>query len=182
MYRSKEEAAEGRPLDARFVLAWTYSDKRVVLRKRSHGVDFRVRSCSHDSAARGNWLSEPRLRRVQANPAVKQRGVYSAMGAGDYRNRFGWHRKVEDKLKAINNQLTTIRGPMGFRQTSLRQCSQHSGAQGRFKWLWDFMQRSSISDVGDHRRCRVSRRLREAPRTAGKTYELQRPEAISIPV
>ena len=95
MYRSKEEAAKA-PSGCEARLA-DYADKRS-LSKALDGVTSVFVVCS----------PIPQLVELESNvlDVCKESGVKhvvlnSALGAGDYPKSFpGWHRKVEDKLKA----------------------------------------------------------------------------------
>src|SRR5260370_236094 len=102
MVRSREDAAS---VPADFVIA-DFKD-RPSLRRALEGVDSVYLVCSAVPELvelEGNMLDacqEARVRHVVLN---------SAMGAGDYPKSFpGWHRKVEDKLKASGLGYTILR-------------------------------------------------------------------------
>src|SRR5467141_4796250 len=111
MYRSEEEAAKA-PSGCEVVLA-DYSDKQS-LRNVLQGVTSVFVVCS----------PIPQLVELESNmlDACKESGVKhvvlnSALGAGDYGKSFpGWHRKVEDKLKATGIGHSSRR-PIDFRRT-----------------------------------------------------------------
>ena len=170
MYRSKEEAAKAPPA-CEAVLA-DYSDKQS-LRKALVGVTSVYVVCS----------PIPQLVELESNmlDACKEAGVKhvvlnSALGAGDYPKSFpGWHRKVEDKLKATGMSCTILR-PNGFLQNIVTYNAPSIRAQGAF---YAAMGDAKVSylDVGDI--AVVAVKALQAGAHAGKTYELNGPEAIS---
>ena len=170
MYRSKEEAAKA-PSGCEAVLA-DYSDKQS-LRKALNGVTSVYVVCS----------PIPQLVELENNmlDACKESGVKhvvlnSALGAGDYPKSFpGWHRKVEDKLKATGMSCTILR-PNGFLQNIVTYNAPSIRAQGAF---YAAMGDAKVSylDVGDI--AVVAVKALQAGAHAGKTYELNGPEAIS---
>src|SRR5207244_12116211 len=61
---------------------------------------------------------------------VKKIVLNSALGAGDYDKSFpGWHRKVEDKLKASGIEFVILR-PNGFMQNTITYLAPSIKAQG----------------------------------------------------
>jgi uncharacterized protein YbjT (DUF2867 family) len=107
---------------------------------------------------------------------VKHVVLNSALGAGDYAKSFpGWHRKVEDKLKATGMSYTILR-PNGFLQNIVVYNAPSIRAQGAF---YAAMGDAKVSylDVGDI--AVVAVRALAGGAHAGKTYELNGPEAIS---
>jgi uncharacterized protein YbjT (DUF2867 family) len=170
MFRSKEEAAKA-PSGCEAVLA-DYSDKQS-LRSALEGVTSVFVVCS----------PIPQLVELESNmvEACKESGVKhvvlnSALGAGDYPKSFpSWHRKVEDKLKATGLSYTILR-PNGFLQNIVAYNAPSIRAQGAF---YAAMGDAKVSylDVGDIAVVAV-KALRGGPH-AGKTYELNGPEAIS---
>jgi len=170
MYRSKEEAAKA-PSGCEAVLA-DYSDKQS-LRKALNGVTTVYVVCS----------PIPQLVELENNmlDACKESGVKhvvlnSALGAGDYAKSFpGWHRKVEDKLKATKMSYTILR-PNGFLQNIVVYNAPSIRAQGAF---YAAMGDAKVSylDVGDI--AVVAVKALQGGAHAGKTYELNGPEAIS---
>ncbi len=170
MYRSKEEAAKA-PSGCEAVLA-DYSDKQR-LRKTLVGVTSVYVVCS----------PIPQLVELESNmlDACKEAGVRhvvlnSALGAGDYAKSFpGWHRKVKDKLKATGMSYTILR-PNGFLQNIAAYNAPSIRAQGAF-YVAMGDAKVSYLDVGDI--AVVAVRALAGGAHAGKTYEMNGPEAIS---
>jgi uncharacterized protein YbjT (DUF2867 family) len=170
MYRSKEEAAKA-PSGCEAVLA-DYTDKQS-LRKALDGVNSVYVVCS----------PIPQLVELESNmlDASKEAGVKhvvlnSALGAGDYPKSFpGWHRKVEDKLKGMGLSYSILR-PNGFLQNIVAYNAPSIRTQGAF---YAAMGDAKVSylDVGDI--AVVAVKALEGGAHAGKTYELNGPEAIS---
>jgi uncharacterized protein YbjT (DUF2867 family) len=170
MYRSKEEAAKA-PSGCEAVLA-DYADKQS-LSKALRGVSSVYVVCS----------PIPQLVELESNmlDACKEAGVKhvllnSALGAGDYSKSFpSWHRKVEDKLKGMGLSYTILR-PNGFLQNIVTYNAPSIRAQGTF---YAAMGDAKVSylDVSDIAVVAVKAAQGEAH--AGKTYELNGPEAIS---
>jgi uncharacterized protein YbjT (DUF2867 family) len=170
MYRSKEEAAKA-PSGCEVVLA-DYSDKQS-LRKALDRVTSVYVVCS----------PIPQLVELESNvlDACEESGVKhvvlnSALGAGDYGKSFpSWHRKVEDKLKATGMSFTILR-PNGFLQNIVTYNAPSIRTQGAF---YAAMGDAKVSylDVGDI--AVVAVKALQAGAHAGKTYELNGPEAIS---
>jgi uncharacterized protein YbjT (DUF2867 family) len=170
MYRSKEEAAKA-PAGCEAVLA-DYSDKQS-LRKALEGVSSVYIVCS----------PIPKLVELESNmlDACKESGIKhvvlnSALGAGDFGKSFpSWHRKVEDKLKTTGMSYTILR-PNGFLQNIVTFNAPSIRAQGAF---YAAMGDAKVSylDVGDI--AAVAVKALKGGTHAGKTYELNGPEAIS---
>jgi uncharacterized protein YbjT (DUF2867 family) len=170
MYRSKEEAAKA-PSGCEAALA-DYSDKQS-LRKALNGVTSVYVVCS----------PIPQLVELESNmvEACKESGVKhvvlnSALGAGDYGKSFpSWHRKVEDKLKATGMSYTILR-PNGFLQNIVAFNAPSIRTRGAF---YAAMGDAKVSylDVGDI--AVVAVKVLQGGAHAGKTYELNGPEAIS---
>src|SRR5216684_704597 len=170
MYRSKEEAAKA-PSGCEHVLA-DFGDKQS-LRKALEGVTSVYVVCS----------PIPQLVELESNmlDACKESGVKhvvlnSALGAGDYGKSFpSWHRKVEDKLKTTGISYTILR-PNGFLQNIVAFYALSIRAQGAF---YAAMGDAKVSylDIGDI--AVVAVKALQAGAHAGKTYELNGPEAIS---
>jgi len=170
MYRSKEDAAKA-PSGCEAVLA-DFADKQS-LRKALDGVDSVYVVCS----------PIPQLVELESNmlDACKECGVKhvvlnSALGAGDYPKSFpGWHRKVEDQLKASRMRHTILR-PNGFLQNIATYNAPSIRAQGAF---YASMGDAKVSylDVGDI--AVVAVEALQGGAHSGKTYELHGPEAIS---
>jgi NmrA-like family len=107
---------------------------------------------------------------------VKHVVLNSALGAGDYGKSFpSWHRKVEDKLKATGMSYAILR-PNGFLQNIVAYNAPSIRAQGAF---YAAMGDAKVSylDVGDI--AVVAVKALKGGAHAGKTYELNGPEAIS---
>jgi uncharacterized protein YbjT (DUF2867 family) len=170
MYRSTVEAAKA-PSGCEAVLA-DYSDKQS-LRKALDGVTSAYVVCS----------PIPQLVELESNvlDACKESGVKhvvlnSALGAGDFGKSFpSWHRKVEDKLKATGMSFTILR-PNGFLQNIVTYNAPSIRTQDAF---YAAMGDAKVSylDVGDI--AVVAIRALQVGTHAGKTYELNGPEAIS---
>jgi uncharacterized protein YbjT (DUF2867 family) len=100
----------------------------------------------------------------------------SALGAQDYSKSFpSWHRKVEDKLKASGLGYTILR-PNSFMQNILTYYAPSIRAQGAF-YASMGNARTSFIDVRDI--AVVATKTLTAPGHAGKTYELNGPEALT---
>src|SRR5713226_3932481 len=172
MYRSKEEAAKA-PSGCEPVLA-DYADKRS-LSKALDGVSSVYVVCSPIS----------QLVELESNmlDACKEAGVKhvvlnSALGAGDYPKSFpSWHRKVEDKLKGMGLSCTILR-PNGFLQNIVAFNAPSIRTQGAFHAAMGDAKVSYL-DVGDI--AAVAVKTLQGGAHAGKTYELNGPEAISNP-
>ena len=170
MYRSKEEAAKA-PSGCEAMLA-DYADKQSLL-KILNGVDSVYVVCS----------PIPQLVELESTmlDACKEAGVKhvvlnSAMGAGDLEKSFpSWHRKVEDKLKGSGLSYTILR-PNGFLQNIVAFNAPSIREQGAF---YAAMGNAKVSylDVGDI--AVVAVKVLHGGVHAGKTYELNGPEAIS---
>jgi uncharacterized protein YbjT (DUF2867 family) len=170
MFRSKEDAAKV-PSGCEAVLA-DYADKQSLL-KALGGVSSAYVVCS----------PIPQLVELESNmvDACKEAGVNhvvlnSALGAGDYPKSFpSWHRKVEDKLKSTGMSYTILR-PNGFLQNIVAFNAPSIRAQGAF---YAAMGDAKVSylDVGDI--AVVAVQALQGGAHAGKTYELNGPEAIS---
>ncbi len=170
MYRSKEEAAKA-PSGCEPVLA-DYADKQS-LRKALDDVTCVYVVCS----------PIPQLVDLESNmlDACQEAGVKhvvlnSALGAGDYGKSFpSWHRKVEDKLKSSGMSYTILR-PNGFLQNIVTYNAPSIRAQGAFYVAMGDAKISYV-DVGDI--AVVAVKALHGGAHAGKTYELNGPEAIS---
>jgi uncharacterized protein YbjT (DUF2867 family) len=107
---------------------------------------------------------------------VKHVVLNSAIGAGDYAKSFpSWHRKVEDKLKATGLSYTILR-PNGFLQNIVTYNAPSIRSQGLFCAAMGDAKVSYL-DVGDIAVMAV--KALQGGVHAGKTYELNGPEAIS---
>jgi uncharacterized protein YbjT (DUF2867 family) len=100
----------------------------------------------------------------------------SALGAGDYPKSFpSWHRRVEDKLSASGLDYTILR-PNSFMQNILTYYAPSIRTQGAFYAAMGNA-RTSFIDVRDV--AAVAARTLTSPGHAGKTYELNGPEALT---
>src|SRR5260370_14257065 len=107
---------------------------------------------------------------------VKHVVLNSALGAGDYAKSFpSWHRKVEDKLKATKMSYMILR-PNGFLQNIVAYNAPSIRSQGTFYVAMGDAKVSYV-DVGDI--AVVAVKALAGGAHAGKTYELNGPEAIS---
>jgi uncharacterized protein YbjT (DUF2867 family) len=107
---------------------------------------------------------------------VKYVVLNSAMGAGGYDKSFpSWHRKVEDKLKSTPLSYTILR-PNSFHQNIVAFFAPSIRTQGVFYSSMDAA-RVSFLDVRDI--AVVAARVLAESEHAGKTYELNGPEALS---
>ena len=101
----------------------------------------------------------------------------SALGAEDYPKSFpSWHRKVEDKLKVSGLKYTILR-PNAFMQNLVTYNAPSIRAQGAFYAAMG-KAKTSLIDVRDVGAV-VAKALSEPEAHAGKTYELNGPEAFS---
>jgi uncharacterized protein YbjT (DUF2867 family) len=171
MYRNAEDAKKT-PTGVTSVIA-DFADK-ASLKRALEGVETVYLVCS----------PIPQLVELESNAidASKEAGVRhialnSAMGAGDYRTSFpSWHRKVEEKLDASGLKYTILR-PNGFMQNivtynapTIRSQRAFYAAMGKAK--------TSLIDVRDIALA-AAKTLTEPGAHAGKTYELNGPEAVS---
>jgi uncharacterized protein YbjT (DUF2867 family) len=171
MYRSAEDTRSA-PADVPTVIA-DFADK-ASLAKALQGVDAIYLVCS----------PIPQLVELESNviEACKQADVgyvvlNSALGAGDYPKSFpAWHRQVEDKLKASGLQYAIFR-PNSFMQNIAAYNAPSIRAQGAFYSAMGDAKLSLI-DVRDIAAI-VAKALTDPAAFAGKTIELNGPEAFS---
>jgi uncharacterized protein YbjT (DUF2867 family) len=171
MYRNAEEASKAPP-GVPTVLA-DFAEAKS-LKAALQGVDTVFLVCS----------PIPQLLELEGNmiDACKETGVRhivlnSALGAGDYPKSFpGWHRKVEDKLAASGVAYTILR-PNGFLQNIVAYHAPSIRAQGAFYASMGNAKTSCI-DVRDVALAAAKALIAPAEH-AGKTYELNGPEAVS---
>ncbi len=169
MYRSKEEATKA---PSGVAVLGDYSDKQS-LRNALDGVTSVFVVCS----------PIPQLVELESNmlDSCKECGVKhvvlnSALGAGDYGKSFpSWHRKVEDKLKSTGLSYTILR-PNGFLQNIVAYNAPSIREQGAFYAAMGDAKVCYV-DVGDI--AVVAVKALQAGVHAGKTYELNGPEAVS---
>lgn len=171
MYRSAEDARKA-PAGVGAVIA-DFADK-ASLNAALQGVDTVFLVCS----------PIPQLVELESNvideskaSGVRHVVLNSAMGAGDYPKSFpGWHRKVEDKLKASGLHYTILR-PNGFMQNIVMYNAPSIRAQGAFYAAMG-QAKTSVIDVRDV--ASVAANALVSPTAhAGQTYELNGPEALS---
>jgi uncharacterized protein YbjT (DUF2867 family) len=114
---------------------------------------------------------------VARENGVKHIVLNSALGAADYPKSFpSWHRKVEDKLKSCGLGYTIVR-PNGFMQNILAYLAPSIRAQGAFYAAMGDA-RTSYLDARDIATV-IAKTLASPADHAGKTYELNGPEAVS---
>jgi len=171
MYRNPDEAK--RPgADVATVIA-DYADKES-LRKTFDGIAAVYLVCS----------PMPQLAELESNAievcTEKRVGhvvLSSSLGAEDYPKSFpSWHRKVEEKLKASGLQYTILR-PNSFMQNLLTAVAPSVRAKGAFHAAMGDAKVSyiDVQDIG----AVVAKVLGGPQAHAGKTYELNGPEAFS---
>jgi uncharacterized protein YbjT (DUF2867 family) len=171
MYRNAEDARRAPPGVATVLADFAEAKS---LKQALQGVDTVFLVCS----------PIPQLLELEGNmiDACKQTGVRhivlnSALGAGDYPKSFpGWHRKVEDKLAASGVAYTILR-PNGFLQNIVAYHAPSIRAQGAFYASMGNAKTSCI-DVRDVALAAAKALIAPAEH-AGKTYELNGPEAVS---
>jgi uncharacterized protein YbjT (DUF2867 family) len=171
MYRSEEDASRA-PAGVSTVIA-DFADKES-LRRALVGVDTVFLVCS----------PIPQLVELESNvidtsreTGVKHIVLNSALGAGDYPKSYpSWHRAVEDKLKSSGLGCTVLR-PNGFMQNIVAFNAPSIRTQGAFYAAMG-KAKTSLIDVRDVAAL-AARVLTEPNGHAGKTYELNGPEAVS---
>jgi uncharacterized protein YbjT (DUF2867 family) len=170
MYRSPEDTAKATH-DAGAVIA-DFADK-PSLGRALEGVDAVYLVCSPVRELvelEGNMVDACR------EAGVRHVVLNSALGAGDYPKSFpSWHRRVEDKLKASGLAYTILR-PNSFMQNILTYYAPSIRTQGAFYAAMGNA-RTSFIDVRDV--AAVAARTLTSPGHAGKTYELNGPEALT---
>jgi uncharacterized protein YbjT (DUF2867 family) len=170
MYRSPEDAAKA-STEVGAVIA-DFADK-PSLGRALDGVDAVYLVCSPVRE-----LVELEGNMVDACGAAGVRHVVlnSALGAGVYPKSFpSWHRRVEDKLEASGLDYTILR-PNSFMQNILTYYAPTIRTQGAFYAAMGNA-RTSFIDVRDV--AAVAAKTLTSPGHAGKTYELNGPEAIT---
>jgi len=170
MYRSPEDAAKA-SAEVGAVIA-DFADK-PSLGRALEGVDAVYLVCSPVRE-----LVELEGNMVDACQAAGVRHVVlnSALGSGDYAKSFpSWHRKVEDKLRASGLDYTVLR-PNSFMQNILTYYAPSIRTQGAFYAAMGNA-RTSFIDVRDV--AAVAATTLTSPGHAGKTYELNGPEAVT---
>jgi uncharacterized protein YbjT (DUF2867 family) len=171
MYRNTEDASKA-PAGVPTVIGDFASKDN--LRTDLQGVDTVYLVCS----------PIPQLVELESNviDAARENGVKhivlnSALGAADYPKSFpSWHRKVEDKLKSCGLGYTIVR-PNGFMQNIMAYLAPSIREQGAFYAAMGDA-RTSYLDVRDIATV-IAKTLASPADHAGKTYELNGPEAVS---
>jgi len=170
MYRSSEDAAKV-SAGVGGVIA-DFADK-ASLGRALEGVDAVYLVCSPVRELvelEGNMLDACR------EAGVRHVVLNSALGAEDYPKSFpGWHRRVEDKLKASGLDYTILR-PNSFMQNILTYYAASIRTEGAFYAAMGDA-RTSFIDVRDV--AAVAARTLTSPGHAGNTYELNGPEALT---
>ncbi len=171
MYRDAEDAKKA-PAGVSTVIA-DYADKGS-LRRALQGIEAVYLVCS----------PIPQLVELESNAidVCAERGVRhvvlnSALGAEDYPKSFpAWHRRVEEKLKSSGLNYTILR-PNSFMQNILAYSGPSIRTQGVF---YSSMGNAKISFIDVHDIATLAAKVLDAPQAhAGKTYELNGPEAVS---
>jgi uncharacterized protein YbjT (DUF2867 family) len=170
MYRSRDDAARA-PVGTPTVIA-DFADKPSLLRALE-GVDTAFVVCS---PTRELVQLESNVLNSCQKAGVRHVVLSSALGAGDCPKSFpSWHRKVEDKLKGSGIEYTILR-PNSFMQNIVMYNAPSIRAQGAF-YLAMGDARISFVDVRDVGK--VAAKTLTSARHAGKTYELNGPEALN---
>jgi len=171
MYRGEEDTRNA-PAGVSAVIG-DFSSKESMKRVLA-GVDTVFLVCSPIPA-----LVELESNAIDASrdSGVKHIVLNSAIGAGDYAKSFpSWHRIVEDKLKASGLAYTIFR-PNSFMQNILAYNAPSIRAQGVFYAAMG-NGRTSYLDVRDIAVV-TAKALTTPNEHAGKTYELNGPEAVT---
>jgi uncharacterized protein YbjT (DUF2867 family) len=171
MYRSEEDARNA-PAGVSTVIADFAS--RGSMKDALTGVDSLYLVCSPIPA-----LVELESNVIDASreKGVKHLVLNSALGAGDYPKSFpGWHRMVEDKLKASGLAFTILR-PNSFMQNIVSFVAPSVRQQGAFFAAMGDA-RTSYLDLRDIAAV-IARVLTSPSEHVGKTYELNGPEAVT---
>jgi uncharacterized protein YbjT (DUF2867 family) len=170
MYRSSLEATKAPPGTETVIADFA---KKETLEAALDGVKSVYLVCS----------PIPELVELEANmidacvaAGVKHVVLNSALGAGDYGKSFpGWHRKVEDKLKATRLSYTILR-PNSFHQNVVTYFAPSVRGQGVF---YGSMRNARVSFLDVRDIAIVAKKSLNGGEHAGKTYELNGPEALS---
>ncbi len=171
MYRSEADAGKAPPGVATVIADFSSNDS---LHRALGGVDTVYLVCSPIPAL--VELESNVIDACQAN-GVKHIVLNSSMGAGDYPKSFpAWHRLVEDKLHASGLGYTVLR-PNSFMQNILAFNAPSIRAAGAFYGAYGNA-RISYIDVRDVAGA-AAKVLTAAGNHAGKTYELNGPEAVT---
>jgi len=170
LYRSKEEATRA-PAGTDTVIA-DFADKAsLAAALRSVASVYLVCSPIPDLVQLESNAIE-----VCEAAGVRRVVLNSALGAEDYPKSFpGWHRKVEDKLKATKMAYCILR-PNSFMQNVLAYFAPSIRTQGAFYSSMGTA-RTSYLDVRDI--AVVAARALLGGEHDGQTYELNGPEALT---
>ncbi len=171
MYRSQDDASKAPPNVSTVIADFADMDS---LKKALAGVDSVYLVCS----------PIPDLVKLESNvidacleASVKHVVLNSALGAEDYAKSFpAWHRQVENKLKSSGLAYTILR-PNGFMQNIAAYQAPSIRAQSAFYAAMGNAPTSFI-DVRDIAVV-VAKALASPTEHAGKTHELNGPEAVT---
>jgi uncharacterized protein YbjT (DUF2867 family) len=170
MYRSPEDAAKS-PGNVQATIA-DFADKPSLIRALT-GVDTVYLVCS---PVRELVQLESNMLDASREAGVRHIVLNSAVGAEDYPKSFpSWHRKVEDKLKASGLEYTILR-PNSFMQNVLMYLAPSIRTQGAF---YAAMGEARISFIDVRDIAMVAAQALMSSEHAGKTYELNGPEALT---
>ena len=171
MYRGEEDARKAPPRVSTVIADFSSKES---MQGALAGVDTVFLVCSPIPA-----LVELESNVIDAcgDSGVKHIVLNSALGAGDYPKSFpGWHRTVEDNLKASRLSYTILR-PNGFMQNILAYNAPSIRAEGAFYAAMGNA-RVSFLDVRDVGRV-AAKALVSPSKHVGETYELNGPEAVT---
>jgi uncharacterized protein YbjT (DUF2867 family) len=170
MYRSASETAKAPPATQTVIADFA---KKETLAAALKDVDSVYLVCSPIPdlvQLEGNMID------ASVAAGVKHIVLNSALGAGDYAKSFpSWHRKVEDKLKATGISFTILR-PNSFHQNVVTYFAPSIRTQGVF---YSSMGDTRVSFVDVRDIAVVAAKALAGGEHAGKTYELNGPEALS---
>jgi uncharacterized protein YbjT (DUF2867 family) len=170
MYRSQAETAKAPAGAATAIGDFT---NRETLTAALNGVDSVYLVCSPipDLVQLENNMIDS-----CASAGVKHVVLNSALGAGDYPKSFpSWHRQVENKLKSTPLTYTILR-PNSFHQNVLAFFAPSIRAEGAF---YSSMGHARVSFIDVRDIAVVAAKALTSSGHAGKTYELNGPEALT---
>ncbi len=172
MYRSSSEAAKAPPGTATVIADFARKETLASSLRDVQSVYLVCSPIPELVELEGNMID------ACVTAGVKHIVLNSALGAGDYAKSFpSWHRKVEDKLKSTGTSYTVLR-PNSFHQNVTAFFAPSIRAQGAFySSVGDA--RVSFIDVRDI--AVMAAKSLAAGEHAGKTYELNGPEALTYP-
>jgi uncharacterized protein YbjT (DUF2867 family) len=170
MYRSAEEAAKAPPGTETVVADFAKKDTLAAALRNVESVYLVCAPIPELVELEGNMID------ASVAAGVRQIILHSAMGAGDYARSFpGWHRRVEDKLKATGLSFTVLR-PNSFHQNALSNFAPTIRAQGAF---YGAMGKARVSFVDVRDIAVVAAKALVGVEHAGKTYDLNGPQALT---